>query len=208
MRYLLLLSLLTLALTACSAPVPEVAPPLVVTVVVTPTGGGPPLPPQAPTTVAAATSSYPAPFQTDLAAVYQPFERGFMIYVPDRKAVWVFVQPETTIPSAFTAGLWLAYADTFGEGEPETDPAIVAPEGLIQPKRGFGKVWRENGPVRAALGWATEIELPYPATITDYAIGKFDSSGKFAPSAFIHTITDFDGDIIHADEATRTWSKP
>ncbi len=131
-----------------------------------------------------------------------------MIYVPDRKAVWVFVLPDATAPSAFTAGLWLAYADTFSEDEPETDPAIVAPEGLIQPKRGFGKVWRENGPVRDALGWATEIELPYPATITDYAIGKFDSSGKFAPSAFIHTITDFDGDVIHLDEATRTWSKP
>jgi hypothetical protein len=185
-----------------------VAPPLVVTVVVTPTGNGPALSPQSPTTAAVATSSYPAPFQTDLTAVHQPFERGFMIYVPDRKAVWVFVQPETAISSAFTAGLWLAYADTFSEGEPETDPALVAPEGLIQPKRGFGKVWRENGPVRAALGWATEIELPYPATVADYAIGQFDSSGKFAPSAFIHTITDFDGGVIHVDEATRTWSKP
>ena len=208
MRYPFLLLLLTLTLTACSAPVPEVAPPLVVTVVVTPTGGGPALPPQSPTTVAAATSSYPAPFQTDLTAVYQPFERGFMIYVPDRKAVWVFVQPETTIPSAFTAGLWLAYADTFSEGEPETDPALVAPEGLIQPKRGFGKVWRENGPVRAALGWAADIELPYPATVADYAIGKFDGLGEFAPQSFIHTITDVDGHLIHVDEATRTWSKP
>jgi hypothetical protein len=185
-----------------------VAPPLVVTVVVTPTGNGPTLPPQSPTTVAVATSGYPAPFQTDLTAAYQPFERGFMIYVPDRKAVWVFVLPDAATPSAFTAGQWLAYADTFSEGEPETDPALAAPEGLIQPRRGFGKVWRENGPVRAALGWATEIELPYPATVADYAIGKFDSSGKFAPQSFIHTITNFDGDVIHVDEVTRTWSKP
>jgi len=186
-----------------------VAPPLVVTVVVTASNGSAP-PPLAASAVAVPTSSYPAPFQTDLAAAYQPFEQGFMIYVSDRKAVWVFVQPvvDVTTPRAFNAGLWLAYPDTFQEGEPETDETIVAPEGLVQPKRGFGKVWRENGPVRAALGWATKIELPYPATVADYAIGQFDATGKFAPGSFIHTITAFDGKLLHVDEATRTWSKP
>ncbi|MBI3242167.1 MAG: hypothetical protein HYZ49_07730 [Chloroflexi bacterium] len=207
-----LLLLLALTLTACTTSVPEVAPPLVVTVVVTANGGaGAPsnaATPVAATAVAVPTSSYPTPNQIGFTAAYQPFERGFMIYVPDRKAVWVFVQPDAATPRAFSAGLWLAYSDTFKEGEPETDPALTAPEGLIQPKRGFGKVWRENGPVEAALGWATEIELPYPATITDYALGRFDGAGVFVAQSFVHTLTDFDGKLIHIDEATRTWSKP
>ena len=34
---------------------------------------------------------------------------------------------------------------------------------LIQPARGFGKIWRNNGFVREATGWATEEESSYTA---------------------------------------------
>jgi hypothetical protein len=211
-----LLLLITLTLTACTAiradPAPAVAPPLVVTVVVTPTGGkGASTPAATPGTATPAplpTSSYPTPIQARLTCVYQPFERGFMIYLPDRKAVWVFYSPFSLAATpAPDVGRWLPYADTFVEGEPETDPNLVPPEGFQQPKRGFGKVWRNSPIVRDALGWGLQFELPYEAVVTDYAIGAFDASGAFTAQSFFHTITDFNGKLIRIDEATGTWSK-
>ncbi len=213
--FVLRLSSLVLFLAACStaAPPADVAPPLVITVVVTPTGGAP----AASTASPAATASphpaaYPPPFQNSLTAVYQPFERGFMIYLSDRKAVWTFIQ--AVVNNAGTAtptrqfGQWLAFPDTFNEGDPEIDPAIIAPEGLLQPKRGFGKVWREQPAVREAIGWGLEYELPYPTVVTDYSIGVFDAAGNYTPQSFIHTLTIPDGILFHIDEAAQLWSQP
>jgi hypothetical protein len=55
------------------------------------------------------------------------------------------------------------FADTFVDGDPESDPSIVPPAGLQQPVRGFGKVWRNNSAVRSRLGWALESEQGYDA---------------------------------------------
>lgn len=199
---------------ACASPTPivEVPPPIVVTVVVTPTGGEPavfnPGATQSP-------SSYPAPFQANITAVYQPFERGFMVFMSDRRAIWVFAQPyllaNTADPAQAIApnfGTWFGFDDTFVEGEPEVDAAILAPEGFLQPKRGFGKVWREQTTVREALGWATQFEQAYAAVATDYSIGKFDSIGNYTPQSFIHTVTLLDGSVVHIDQAAGVWSRP
>ncbi|MEK7311922.1 MAG: hypothetical protein AAB382_08110 [Chloroflexota bacterium] len=209
-------------LTACATPASpvEVAPPRVMTVVVTPIGNanGAPATSEAPTTVTASpssapsASSYPAPLTANITAVYQPFERGFMIYLSDRQAVWVFVQSfvsntggTTTTPNF---GAWLAFADTFKEGDPETDPSIIAPAGFLQPKRGFGKVWREHPEVRDAVGWGLDYERPYTTLVADYSIGVFDSTGRYLPQSFIHTVATIDGTLVHVDEAARVWSKP
>ncbi|HUW09697.1 MAG TPA: META domain-containing protein, partial [Anaerolineae bacterium] len=50
------------------------------------------------------------------------------------------------------------FADTWTDAELASDLSIVAPAGLYQPVRGFGKVWRENPGVRARLGWALNEE--------------------------------------------------
>jgi hypothetical protein len=50
------------------------------------------------------------------------------------------------------------FEDTWTDAEPESDPAIVPPAGLLQPIRGFGKVWRNNAGVRDGLGWALSPE--------------------------------------------------
>ena len=51
------------------------------------------------------------------------------------------------------------FGDRWREGQPTSDPALVAPSGLQQPVRGFGLVWREQlGGPNAAIGWAVEPE--------------------------------------------------
>ena len=80
----------------------------------------------------------------------QPFERGRMIWDSGSLQIYVLLDP----------GTWEAYEDTFEEGaDPETDPTLPPPP--QQPKRGFGKVWREQlGGPQATIGWALEEERP------------------------------------------------
>jgi hypothetical protein len=219
LRFLLLLT--TLTLTACVAAPQgvDVPPPLVITVVVTQSGSNPPptesqaaTPESSTPSPTAATAQYPAPFQNQVDAVYQDFERGFMIYLADRQAIWVFGKsipdPGGTPVATQSVGVWLAFADNFKDGDPETDPAFEPPVNYQQPKRGFGKVWRENANVRDLLGWGLDYERPYTASVTDYSIGTFDSNGGYAPQSFIHLVTTANGLTVHIDETTRTWSKP
>ena len=45
------------------------------------------------------------------------------------------------------------------------------PAGLVEPVRGFGKVWRENPAVRQALGWATAPENGEQAQVVRFERG-------------------------------------
>jgi len=82
-------------------------------------------------------------------AAYQPFERGFMVWL--NNTVLVF----------FPNGTSVYFMDTWGGEEiiVEEDP----PAGLHQPVRGFGKVWTEHDFIREALGWAVAPEAGYTA---------------------------------------------
>gem|GEM_PF-3498481 len=95
-------------------------------------------------------------------AGFQAFQNGRMVWLRELKS------GDTVTPNQiivlYNDGHWARFDDTWQEGQPETDPSIVAPEGLIQPKRGFGKLWRSNADVRNRLGWATVEEKPYVAT--------------------------------------------
>jgi hypothetical protein len=64
------------------------------------------------------------------------------------------------IYTLFSDKKYQQFADTWTSAEPEWDVSIVPPAGFYQPKRGFGKVWREgdvspSGKVRDKLSWAT-----------------------------------------------------
>ncbi|MGB3716092.1 MAG: hypothetical protein WA996_16830, partial [Candidatus Promineifilaceae bacterium] len=63
------------------------------------------------------------------AAAEQPFERGFMVWFEATDAIYVFDWD----------GRWQQFEDTFIEGQPENDPAIIPPPDLYQPVRGFGQ---------------------------------------------------------------------
>ena len=69
-------------------------------------------------------------------------------------------------------GTWQRFPDAWQEGQPEADPALVPPEGLVQPVRGFGKAWREQlGGPQASIGWAAAPEEGVPGTIQPYQGG-------------------------------------
>ena len=98
----------------------------------------------------------------------QPFQNGRMIWREDNATIYVL----------YNDGVWHSFEDTFEEGQPETDPNIVAPEGLFQPARGFGKVWREKlGGPDAAVGWATLPEQGVNASVQAWENGLLFSFG-------------------------------
>jgi hypothetical protein len=93
-------------------------------------------------------------------AAYQEFEHGRMVWIGSRDHVYVFYDADI---ASEMAGRWETFEDNFNEGDPETDPSITPPEGKLQPKRGFGLVWRTHQRVRDGLGWALSPERGYTA---------------------------------------------
>jgi hypothetical protein len=80
----------------------------------------------------------------------QTFVNGYMFWRGDLGVIYTL----------FSDKKYQQFADTWTSAEPEWDVSIVPPAGFYQPKRGFGKVWREgdvspSGKVRDKLSWAT-----------------------------------------------------
>jgi uncharacterized protein YraI len=86
-------------------------------------------------------------------AAYQAFQYGHMIWLRSTDTIYVMFQD----------GRWEQFVDLFEEGMVEIDPNIVAPQGFVQPRRGFGLVWRRYRHVRNALGWGLHTEIGYTA---------------------------------------------
>lgn len=87
---------------------------------------------------------------TPLAEQY--FERGVMVWAGQNFGSRVYSIRTTPLPVT-----WAGFADRWMEGQPET-AGLTPPPGLLEPKRGFGKVWREQPGVREDLGWAVTSE--------------------------------------------------
>jgi hypothetical protein len=47
--------------------------------------------------------------------------------------------------------------DSWQDGQPQDDPGLIPPNGLLQPIRGFGLAWR-NGGMLNTIGWASRSE--------------------------------------------------
>lgn len=91
----------------------------------------------------------------------QTFQNGTMFWRDDTDTIYVL----------YKDGTWQEFADTWHAGEPEVDTSMATPSGLIQPKRGFGKVWRNNSTVRSRLGWATIVERGFNGSIQPFDRG-------------------------------------
>jgi LysM repeat protein len=164
----------------------------------------------APTPTATPTfPPFPTPTIKDVSAAFQPFERGFAIWLGDRKRIWIAACCTSTIP---LGGRWLSFEDAWVEGMLESDPSIVPPSGLYQPVRGFGLVWRtlsdysHGGTVRDLLGWASAPERGYTAHVEYRPGGYFDPEGHFIGRPGTWTINAPDGKQYYFHEAGPAWS--
>ncbi len=116
---------------------------------------------------------------TTTGGAYQQFENGTMVWRQDTSQIYVF----------FNDGTWRSFADTFKEGDRESDPTLAPPAGKLQPIRGFGKVWRDHEGLRDKLGWATAKETSQPAEVHAFERGTIM---RFGPLLFITIGVDTD----------------
>lgn len=102
-----------------------------------------------------ATITHPAAIQT--------FERGLMLYVGSTPSV-IYV--------LYNNGTYTRMSDTWVDGIDPISGGEIAPSGLYEPIRGFGKVWRTDINVRNGLGWATQPESGTNVTLLQFQNGQ------------------------------------
>lgn len=122
----------------------------------------------------------------------QLFEKGLMLRLEDAtlgEDAWLIaLLPQE---GGFYSLGFEPVVDSWTPGMPETDAALSPPEGLFQPSRGFGMLWRgeiEHRPMgesqtldgEGVLGWATGNVLEY-----DAAYQCLESTHGRARSCFI-----------------------
>lgn len=108
----------------------------------------------------------PVETETNTWSAEETFVNGYMFWRGDLGVIYTL----------FSDGKFQQFVDTWTSAEPEWDTSIVPPAGLYQPKRGFGKVWREGVvppslTVRDKLSWATAEERGLMASWQAYAGG-------------------------------------
>jgi hypothetical protein len=121
--------------------------------------------------------------------VEQTFERGRMIWVQAQSRIYVLFN-DGQRPA------WAYYTDEFKDGQPESDPSLSPPSGLLQPIRGFGLIWRGRERVRERLGWATSAEQAYD--------GAFQGDGTVESGVMY--IRSKDGNILSLADRGISWT--
>lgn len=147
-----------------------------------------PTPTITPTPLPASPTPRPEIFPTNTVAqvqiAEQVFEHGRMFWIRHTRQIWVMVNVPPDVPG----GDWFCYNDTFVEGEPEIDPSLVPPEGTYQPRRGFGKLWRNRPDLKSALGWAITPEFELTSNYT-YIAGGYVQDNQYFPGPGEHRLT-------------------
>jgi hypothetical protein len=103
------------------------------------------------------------PTNVVLAGALQTFEFGAMVWVAGNPAyIYVF----------YPNGTYHRYMDSFVDGvDPVSGNETPPSSNLLEPVRGFGKVWRIYPDVRPSLGWATIPEAAGTVTMLDFDFG-------------------------------------
>jgi len=123
-------------------------------------------------------------------AAEQRFEHGTMVWVEREDAIYVlYSDPVYTTR-------WARVEDRWEEGMPVQDPELQPPEGLQQPRRGFGLVWRAHPQVREQLGWAVDSETGYATVIQRTTRYKYNAWYLLA----------LDGTVWHLGPEGGSWS--
>lgn len=124
------------------------------------------------------------------AGAVQNFEGGTMIWVEEEDQIYVLF---TDVGSPG----WNRYVDAWDSGEPDSDPALLPPDGLYQPVRGFGLLWREEPSIRDRLGWAVDEEVGFPLLLQRTSYAKYNETYILAP----------DGGIWRLNPERSSWEK-
>jgi hypothetical protein len=103
----------------------------------------------------------PVELELNTESAEETFIGGYMFWRGDLRLVYAL----------YNDGTWQSFVDTWLDGDLEWDTTIVPPAGYYQPKRGFGKVWREQPGVRDKLSWATTEERGLGASWQAYQGG-------------------------------------
>ncbi len=97
---------------------------------------------------------------TTVGSVWQPFQRGHMIWRQDDDAAFVFVNE----------GGWKRIPDHWDD-QPLSNHRGTPPPDLHSPVRGFGYLWETENEIFEDLGWATDQEKSFCVLIQQYARG-------------------------------------
>jgi hypothetical protein len=144
----------------------------------------------------------PFPRLTDYEIIVaeQIFQNGRMFYLQPNDRIWVLYYDDDTL----TSGTWEVFENTWMDDEPALDASVRTPDGLVQPERGFGKLWRTNDDLRLRLGWALDPEFGFETRYT-YMAGEANANGTPGPGT--HTLNSYyGGHVFVFDEATMTWT--
>ncbi len=157
-------------------------------------------------------------FECEPSMIEQPFERGRMFWIarstdercvsnpdftPGNGEIWVlFFDP------GVETGTWVSFVDNWDENtDAESDPLMIPPEGLLQPVRGFGDVWRNrlSASERNTIGWAVLVEWPFTSEYEWQAAGFENSQGEWVPRGGVHVFTDLGGNQFRMNETNHTF---
>lgn len=131
----------------------------------------------------------------------QVFEHGRMFWIQPRNQIWVIVD------QGQGSGKWLVYDDTFKDGDPESDPSIIPPEGMYQPERGFGKLWRGTPEIHDSLGFGLTPEFGYVSNYEYHAGGQLNSQNQWEPGPGFHILFSLYNEKFQFNETDGTWQK-
>jgi hypothetical protein len=143
---------------------------------------------------------FPTPTISEIQVAEQLFENGRMFWLQPTNQIWVMVE------TGDGSGVWTVYEDLFVEGDVEFDPQIVAPTGLLQPERGFGRLWRETEDVQDAIGWALEPEIGYVSHYEYRPAGEV-MDGVYIQAPGYHILSSNYGEVFRFNEINGTWQR-
>ncbi len=122
----------------------------------------------------ASISVFPGETWAQTYIAQQNFQKGYMFWISTRKEIWVLIAANV----GDGTGEWRVYQDTFKDGEMELDQSLIAPIGLFQPRRGFGKIWRQPSELFNLLLWGTTPEFE-ASTPIEYLTGPNGGPGRY-----------------------------
>lgn len=97
-----------------------------------------------------------------LGSAFQNYERGVMVWVSNASQIYAI----------YNNGSYQRFSDSWLDGVDPVSTGANPPAGLIEPIRGFGKIWREVSGVSDQLGWATTPETGGEAFLQIFERGE------------------------------------